>query len=636
MTPKIRLNFLPVTPQHFAISAWRRQTDEQSKKPDERFIWRYDLPKDPDDPDSQKWTYLIRFDPAPGFEPFMVDSHVHRDLTNAALFNALQKKATAALPGDKFFFSDTAFTPRRISFVLYKAKTGKQVVWVEPYQLDATGQFGFLIDFKFDLNPGVPFSRETQRLSLSLDRNFRSNRDFYIDRFEFINRFLHEYGFVFTLNTSPNSAVTLDQCLTELPVERLGEKMFVFQGENKSPSQWNGLNTHGPYAPAPKPIRFVYVYRRSQRTLAEDLYRGIDGKFPEFPFPGIKKLTSVRVSGYDKVEITDLSRPEIDSAIQQIVTIAADHKQDCVLPIFISDKENSEAYYRLKFGLLRNDIPVQVVTAKLIANRSSLKWSVANIALQIFSKAGGTAWHVQPCTKDCLIFGIGQAHKKEGRQIKKFFAYSVCTDSSGAYKRLSILAEGSDRLRYLDQLRERIVAEVREMSGRYKHCVIHVPFSIRRDESAAINHALQDAAAQQELSSIDLSVIKVNMDNKFFGYAETNSLVPYSGSFLRLSKNERSYLAWFDGLQQNREVLQRRVGGPVHVQWLWSSNENQTPEDRRRMLQDLLNLSGANWRGFNAKSEPVSVYYCELIARFSKHSEEVIDHIARTNSPWFL
>jgi len=136
------------------------------------------------------------------------------------------------------------------------------------------------------------------------------------------------------------------------------------------------------------------------------------------------------------IEMADLSKHEIDAAIVQIVAIASRHKdRDCVVPIFITDKENTDAYYRLKFGLLRNDIPVQVVTAKLIANRSSLKWSVANIALQIFSKAGGTAWHVQPCTKDCLIFGIGQAHKKEGRFVRRYFAYSVCTDSSGAYKR---------------------------------------------------------------------------------------------------------------------------------------------------------------------------------------------------------
>jgi len=638
MTPKIRLNFFPVTPQQFVISAWRQETDPQVKKPDERFVWRYDLPVRPDDQTSEKRTYFIKFAPAPGFDHFTIDAHCHRDLANSALSHVLQNRVVAVLPGDKFFFSEKAFRPRRISFVMETARIGRQVVWIEPYYLAATNQFGFLIDFKFVLNRGVPYSRESQRLSLSLDHNYRNNKDFYIDRFEFVGRFLHEISpKIFPLQTAPGSNIGLDSCLAELDAQRLADKVFVFGGDNRFPSQWNGLNKYGPYTPAPKPIRFIYVYRRSQRTLAEDLYRGLDGKFPDFPFPGFRNLTHAEISGYDKVEITDLSKVEIDRAISQIVGLTTQYKEsNCIVPLFISDKENSDAYYWLKFGLLRNDIPVQVVTAKLIANRASLKWSVANIALQIFSKAGGTAWRVQPCTRDCLIFGIGQAHKREGRQIRRFFAYSVCTDSSGAYKRLSILGDGADKTEYLQQLRRRIVAEVQEMSGEYKHCVIHVPFSIRRDESAAIHEALQEAADQQKLPSIDLSVIKVNMENKFFGYAQTNSLVPYAGSFVSLSDDDRSYVAWFDGLQQNKDVLQRRVGGPVHIEWLWSSNSNQSAEDRRRMLQDLLNLSGANWRGFNAKSEPVSVYYCELIARFSKHSDEVIDHISRLNSPWFL
>jgi hypothetical protein len=367
---------------------------------------------------------------------------------------------------------------------------------------------------------------------------------------------------LFPLELAPGCKVAINLSFEELPVERLGEKVFVFAGNAKSSSQWNGLIKNSPFAPAPKSVRFIYVYRKHQRTLAEDLYRAIDGKIPDLAFPGIQKLTGLQVSGYDKVEISDLSSPQLDSAMNQIADIVNHHQQECVLPFFISDKDNSDAYYRLKCGLLSHEIPFQVVTAQLIGNRSALKWSVANIALQVFSKAGGTAWRVQPSSEECLIFGIGQAHKREGDTIRRYFAYSVCTDSTGAYKKISILGEGEDQQDYLRQLRERLVAEVKEMSGNYKQCVIHVPFAIRRDEIAAINEALGTAVADSKLPSIDLSVIKVNMEHKYFGYAGTNSLVPYAGSFLCLSKEQGSYLVWFDGLQQNREVIQRRIGAP--------------------------------------------------------------------------
>ena len=55
-------------------------------------------------------------------------------------------------------------------------------------------------------------------------------------------------------------------------------------------------------------------------------------------------------------------------------------------------------------------------------------------------------------------------------------------------------------------------------------------------------------------------------------------------------------------------------------------------------LQDAINLSGANWRGFNAKAMPVSVYYAQLIARYLKefesHGLAAVD--VNTLTPWFL
>ena len=33
-------------------------------------------------------------------------------------------------------------------------------------------------------------------------------------------------------------------------------------------------------------------------------------------------------------------------------------------------------------------------------------------------------------------------------------------------------------------------------------------------------------------------------------------------------------------------------------------------------LQDILNLSGASWRGFNAKSMPISIFYPKIISKF--------------------
>jgi hypothetical protein len=56
------------------------------------------------------------------------------------------------------------------------------------------------------------------------------------------------------------------------------------------------------------------------------------------------------------------------------------------------------------------------------------------------------------------------------------------------------------------------------------------------------------------------------------------------------------------------------------------------------LLQDLINLSGANWRGFNAKSAPVSVFYCHLVADLVHDFQQGGLPLPQVQDirPWFL
>ena len=57
-----------------------------------------------------------------------------------------------------------------------------------------------------------------------------------------------------------------------------------------------------------------------------------------------------------------------------------------------------------------------------------------------------------------------------------------------------------------------------------------------------------------------------------------------------------------------------------------------------QVLQDLVNLSGANWRGFNAKSAPVSIFYCHLVADLIRRFQERDLPLPEVKElrPWFL
>ena len=67
-------------------------------------------------------------------------------------------------------------------------------------------------------------------------------------------------------------------------------------------------------------------------------------------------------------------------------------------------------------------------------------------------------------------------------------------------------------------------------------------------------------------------------------------------------------------------------------------DEPLTVADLQRLLQDAINIAGANWRGFNAKSMPISVYYAKLIADHYAHFREagLADIDLEGLPPWFL
>ena len=105
-------------------------------------------------------------------------------------------------------------------------------------------------------------------------------------------------------------------------------------------------------------------------------------------------------------------------------------------------------------------------------------------------------------------------------------------------------------------------------------------------------------------------MVKVNHKSRFFGAnRNVNSLVPFEGTRVKLGHDE--YLVWFEGIFPDKPTVTKAFPGPTHLQFMRVTENNRI--DDEILLQDLVNLSGANWRGFNAKSAPVSVFYCHLV-----------------------
>jgi hypothetical protein len=95
---------------------------------------------------------------------------------------------------------------------------------------------------------------------------------------------------------------------------------------------------------------------------------------------------------------------------------------------------------------------------------------------------GGQPWKVVPRTEQCLIVGLGQAHRVVGDKIERFFAYSVLTDSSGLYEDVRILGKSGHPDDYMREFKRNLAGVLEEYRNKYRTFVIHTTFKIRWDE----------------------------------------------------------------------------------------------------------------------------------------------------------
>lgn len=624
--PQIKLNFLSLTEQDFKIPVFRTSYD--GRPLDHAKFMRAKLPESENS--HVKWKdYLISFENFPESERLDLPSRLNHIVTLRYLYRQLQLKAEGSLKKDVDYFIKEYGFERRVYFKLKQHVQGIESIWLEPYFLKCQGKLGFLIDFRFLRDPNQQFDREVQMLSLSLDKTYKSNKNFYIDRYRKLESFFKSFApKLFPLETKPNLSVHLD--LQSVRTESLSAKRYVFSGEKTDSSQFMGLQKYGPLVPVEGTLHIPVICQRQDAYYSEQLIRSLSGEaFPTFK--GFSSLFRIPVKFY-RNPLDKISIDSVQDLIERMYSFKS--KGNSLVPIVILDSDEDPRYFSLKYHFLKRHVPFQVVTRTLLANKWSLKWSVSNIALQIFSKAKGIPWKVSPSHQKSLIFGLGQAHhKNEDGTIQKFFAYSVCTDSSGIYRKIDVLGRSSSKDEYLKQLQNNVLKIVRDAKSESAHQVVfHIPFKIKTDEIERIHEALK-VESEGDADTPELIVFRVNDENKYFGYADTNSLVPYESSYINLSTKE--HLIWFEGMQLHRENILKRVAGPLYVELYWSSKELERRE-KVAHLQDLLNLSGTNWRGFNSKTLPISIYYCQLISKYLAQFPEEIENVQDFPEPWFL
>ena len=633
----VALNLFPTSTDDFTFTIYRIPFEE-GRRPsvgDEQAVKRNLLTN------GKREDYWTLFQPTEGASLVTCDPFDNVYATTAAMMSALIESCTKNLREDEFTIRDGF--DRRVEVVLKNHPEGSQVISLEPYLLRSRGKFGFLANFRFRPVMEHRGTRRSQQLSLSLDSQGRSNSNFYADNYSHLTDFVSKvHHRIFPLVLPGGTELDVETRLIEVDTRKLERKTYIVGSGQESMSQFNGVRNSGPLEPTSGETHLYFLYRPEDRLLSHELFRALQGAtFPTFP--GMEAMFKFPTS-YDRlggIPISDFTPAGIKEARDQVLAVAEDHS---IVPVVLtpfsrhdSPSDNS-AYWHLKHSFLSKNLPMQVVSTDVVADRNVLKWAASNIGLQIFAKAGGIPWKVRPRKEKSLIVGIGQAHRWVGRRIERYYAYTVLTDSSGVFEEVRLLGEGQDEDSYITLFTSNLEEVVHQYASRFSSFVIHTPFKLRRRELESVARVLNN----QQLASDpgdegEFVALKFNARNPFFGYSiQHNSRMPFESTLLPLSSQE--YLVWFEGLQYGRQTVRGMVGGPLHAAFMYPTGAELSPGQKRAHLQDALNLSGANWRGFNAKALPVSVYYAQLVAgylkEFEAHGLPSID--IDTLTPWFL
>lgn len=610
----LKLSYLELSNSNFNFPVYRKSYDYNSKG---ETIYRYTLPTTQLREDRDE--YAVSFTPIEYGTPFECNSYDNIHLTKKWLTFIFTKQVQNVLSGEEYIIG-RRFIPN-ISFIVAKYKEGQQLVQMDPYYLESNRSFGFLIDFKFRANKGFEKTREEKILSLSMAADGSKNKNLYSDKLKIVSFFIHNnLDKIFPINSS-HSDVDIARTMTELEANLLGEKVYEFE-RGQSKVQFQGLKEYGPLSGIDKDPLYIFVFEKSKINVARQLVKALRGQLYS-TFSGMEKMFGVRFSNDNIKTITvdDFSKESFPYVAQMLDKMIAENASKQIVGIFAGIAKDFDTgkdyspYYTVKSIFLERGLAVQAITIEHALKKDGFKWSISGIALQIFVKLGGKPWKVKPQNDNCLIFGISNAHiKNDDGKVIKYFAYSLCFDSSGLYKKLDVLGQSSDEDTYISQLATQIKKNLNEeLVDNITKCVIHVPFKIRKKEIRCIRDAIN--AIKPDHSSVEFVVIKINTDNKFFGYSQYNSLIPLAGSYVQLAKRE--YLVWFEGLQQGRIhiVSAQNISNPVHIHF-WDGPELREHEIKA-YLQDIVNLSGASWRGFNAKHVPVTTLYPDLFAHFA-------------------
>jgi hypothetical protein len=401
---------------------------------------------------------------------------------------------------------------------------------------------------------------------------------------------------------------------------------FAFRNEQSRPDKLRGLTDYGPYRDLSRAPTFGFVFPNEYRDYANQLFLALKNGIGAFK--GVETTFRFRLSKDQVFQVSDFSivgKSHHDAATLYQDAILKWHsgpqssRPDMFFVIHPQTpaSEADTPYYACKARLLSEGILSQNVTAGLIADDAKFRWSAANIALGAFVKLGGIPWIVYGKELDQeLIIGLGRSYLFDPttRQTTGYMGFTACFSARGSFQFIALADVTDNRKEYLGLLGKVVSTSLEraETIGRtVSSLTLHVPKEMSREELDVVHAAVRGHVKQNILQIV---IVKVSEEDTFFavdtGFKDG---VPRRGTVIQVT--DRDYLMYTEGRDEKETWASFRSPVALRV----------TPQGGRHsggiktVLRQINDLSQVNWRGFNARSKPISIYYGSLIAQLLSH-----------------
>ena len=519
------------------------------------------------------------------------------------------------------------------------------------------------LDFKRRVATGI-IPRKATTHAINVDR-LREKKEYIKDFLDSLTEAGNKFSPYPTLSTTfavrPGFVSVKSEHTSGLAISggRLPKRSFSFGSRGggrhaENIGQYRGVQKQGPLRQIDESdqIVFLFIFSKGKNSLANQLYFALKNGLGSFS--GIESFFKIPINleNVHSIEVdttSDLRQTATNykNAIEKYLG-NKEHKINPkhTLAFLVAPETHPDDFpnphYVAKAVLLKYGIVSQGIDEETILDKTRMQWSIGNIALACFAKLGGVPWRVEsPVACRQLIFGIGQKelYDEETNKLKRIVGFTVCVTEDGQFRSVTTFKPSESWEEFERGLPGFLEAAVRksiENEREVEEIILHLPRKVSGRLISRIEEGLHRISDSSD-KIYPFAVLRVTNDHSYYiwDFGHKTHLAE-EGYFARIGRDDA--LLVVPGRQERRSIL-TVPSKPLRVN-IEASTLTTTKFDQ--LLHQVYALSGANWRGFNAREMPITRSYSELIAdmlgHIERHSiEGVYDGLQNLKEvPWFL